>query len=206
MITIAVTGGVACGKSAFCRRFNDWVPEGRGGYFNCDEEVRKIVAEPEIQAYLVELASGVGASILSGGLFNKEAFRDLVFENARYRAMVEGLLHPLVRIRVDERRSTLAESAKLFLVEVPLLYEVDFPLSRELDVVVGASREMQENRLTQTRGLQAELARKILMSQLPITEKVRKAHIVVWNDGNLDSFHFQIDHLALRCQSLFLND
>lgn len=184
----------------------DWIPEGGVEFFSCDAEVRTITETSAISGRLSEMASDHGGSTGTGGEFDREAFRDLVFENRELRAKVEALLHPLVRERLEKRLSGVSESAKIFLVEVPLLYEVDFPISRDLDVIVGSSPKSQERRLIQFRGLQPELARKVLNTQISIYEKLKRANIVVWNDGDLESFHAQADHLALRCQSLFDHD
>lgn len=206
MITIAVTGGVACGKSSFCRRFLDWMPEGGAAFFSSDAAVKELSAGETVARRIAELGGGHGRTLWNGEGLDRAAFRELVFENGDFRAKVEALLHPLVQGRLDVCRSNLAESVEIFLVEVPLLYEVDFPLSRDLDVVVGSSPETQEQRLIQSRGLPQGLARNILKSQIPIHEKLRRAHVVVWNDGGLESFHSQADHLALRCQPLFAHD
>lgn len=206
MISIAVSGGVACGKTSFCRRFMDWIPQGGAEFFSCDAEVRAITECPEISHELYKMASDYGGTIRNGEELDRKAFRDLVFENQELRAKVESLLHPLVRERLEEHLSGLSDSARIFLVEVPLLYEVDFPISRDIDVVVGSSPKSQERRLILFRGLQPELARKVLNTQISIYEKLNRADIVVWNDGDLESFQSQADHLALRCKSLFDHD
>ena len=91
------------------------------------------------------------------------------------------------------------------LIEVPLLYEVEFPVSRDVDLVVAASPKTQNDRLTRLRGLDPDLARRILSSQLPIEEKIERGGLVVWNDGSEAVFNNQIRHLADRCQP-YLNE
>ncbi|HRQ90812.1 MAG TPA: dephospho-CoA kinase, partial [Bacteroidia bacterium] len=115
-----------------------------------------------------------------------------------FRGRVEAVLHPLVLQRLVRSSGDLPAAVRVFLVEVPLLYEAGFPFERNLDIVVGASATRQKSRLVNERGIPAVLAEKILDSQMPIEEKAKRADIVVWNDGSLDSFGAQTEHLARR--------
>ncbi len=202
MFTIAVTGGVACGKSSFAKGFVKAAPTGRAVGLSCDEEVRQIAQRPEVEAQLSELARSFGLTPDPGGELSRRAFRELLFENSEFRGKVEGLLHPLVLQRVKDRAAALPGEVRIFLVEVPLLYEVDFPMDRDLDAVVAASEAEQMRRLLEVRGLTATTARRILRSQLPIENKIQRADIVIWNDGCRNVLDIQIDHFLSRCEPL----
>lgn len=202
MLTIAVTGGVACGKSAFCRRFSEGAPPDRVASFSCDAAVREISAEPAVRDRLSALAREFGWQGGAGESPGKVAFRELLFENADFRGRVEAVLHPLVLRRAMADLAGLSERVRVYLVEVPLLYEVEFPLKRNLDWVVASSAATQWRRLTGDRGLEPDTARKILDSQLPIDKKIQRADLAVWNDGSLAALEAQADHLFSRFRSL----
>ncbi len=204
MLTIAVTGGVACGKSSFVRRILEAAPAGQVASLNCDEEVRLMAETPEVGAQLSRLGQDFGLSPSEDRELGRTAFRELLFENSEFRGKVEGLLHPLALQRVKDRTADLSGRIRIFLVEVPLLYEVDFPMERDLDVVVAASEAEQTRRLLEDRGLAAATARRILRSQLPIETKIQRADIVVWNDGCREVLEIQTDHFLARCE-LFPN-
>ena len=70
------------------------------------------------------------------------------------------------------------------LFEVPLLYEVDFFLQRDTDVVVAASRGIQRKRLKEQRGMDDEMISQVLNAQLPMEEKISRAQQVIWNDAS----------------------
>lgn len=203
MLTIAVTGGIACGKSAFTGRFREMAPAGALAVFNCDDAVRGLVEDPEVRRAIVEFGREEGRELESDGELDRKGFRELLFENSKFRGKVEGLLHPLVLQRAADFSGTLPPGVKILLVEVPLLYEVEFPLSRDLDLAVASSESVQIRRLREERGLGTELIRLMLRSQMPIEEKIKRANIVVWNDGSLDALHSQTDHLFSRCRTLF---
>lgn len=203
MITIAITGGAACGKSYLCRRFMELSKPGKVSLFSCDSAVREIHQEGEALSGIREIGLTLGLpDVLRAGELDRNLFRELLFENSDFREKVEALIHPKVLRRVEAHLGTLPDGVRLALVEVPLLYEVGFPVTRNLDLVVGSSTPTQRRRLQEHRGLAPGVADRLLRSQLPVADKVRRADIVVWNDGDLESFEAQILHLHRRCENL----
>lgn len=203
MLTVAVTGGIACGKSAFADRFRERAPAGRVAVFNCDDAVRELAAMEEVRESVAGFGRLHGRDLERGGELDRTGFRELLFENSEFRGKVEGLLHPLVLRRAFEYASGLPAAVAILLVEVPLLYEAGFPLRRDLDLMVAASETAQIRRLRDERGLEVELIRRILRSQMPIEEKIKRADLVVWNDGSRDALDAQAGHLVSRCRTLF---
>ncbi len=205
LATIAVTGGVACGKSAFCKGLVDRAAIGGLEVFSCDKEVGRLLEDAEIVRRIEGFAAEFGRSLFGSetGRLDRVALRDLLFENSEFRGRVESELHPKVLQAAETLRSTFLGTSRIFLVEVPLLYEVAFSLSRDLDIVVGASAKTQVDRLVTNRAMPVQTARRILETQMPIKEKLLRADIVVWNDGSFSAFEAQISHLFSRFQSLF---
>ncbi len=202
MLTIAVTGGVACGKSLFCRSFAGRGAGGTISLFSCDDAVRGLYGSKAVQGKIASLAVEFGADLGGGGELDRGALRELLFENSQFRGKVEQVLHPMVLRQAVAHATGLSGSVRILLVEVPLLYEVEFPINRDLDVAVGASEATQEGRLLEDRGFAPRTVRRMLRAQLPIEEKIKRADIVVWNDGSLSALEAQIDHLFTRCQPL----
>lgn len=198
MRTIAVTGGVACGKGA-SRQLLSEVAGARGitlKQFDCDQSVAGLLNEPEVQNELEILAGGL--SLDDSGKLDKHWLREKLFADKEFRIKVESFLHPLVFDRVQEYVRSESTGADAILVEVPLLYEVDFPMERELTIVVAASRRTQVDRLVSKRNLDENTARLILDSQMPIQSKIDKGDLVVWNDGDLGALRAQIGAVAER--------
>jgi dephospho-CoA kinase len=183
MITACLTGGIATGKSLFLDLFATGEPDVH--VFDCDAEVHRLLADP---AWAAVLAADFGSQILGpdGGV-DRTRLRPIVFGDDGARRRVEAVLHPEVR-----RLCTLAQAAaraagrvRLFLIEVPLLYESGFDVGREYEIVLAASPATQRHRLHHHRGLDDEVVQRILAVQWPIMEKVRRAHLVVWNEGSI---------------------
>ena len=201
-LTIAVTGGVACGKSLVSSLFEKTFPAGTMSRFNCDEAVASLYQEREVQERIQRIGKKFGVELISENAICRKTLRELLFENSEFREKIEAVLHPLVLSRVDSYSQAITDAVRISLIEVPLLYEVDFPLVRDLDLVVAASRAVQVERLCQGRGLDAGIAERIIDAQLRIENKIEKGNIVIWNDGALEVLELQIRHLASRCKNL----
>lgn len=193
-LRLAVTGGVACGKSLVVRAFLERMIGVNVASFDCDRAVAELWQVPEV----VERVQGFSPSTSlwsdKGGL-NRGILRELLFENSDFRAKVERFLHPLVLERAESYAAIHADRA-ILLFEVPLLYEVDFPLQRDFDLVVAASPSCQIRRLEVERGISHKIANQIIESQIPIEEKISRANQMIWNDGTLDACLAQVDHLV----------
>ncbi|MBP6601404.1 MAG: dephospho-CoA kinase [Verrucomicrobiales bacterium] len=201
-LTIAVTGGVACGKSLVSSLFERAFPAGTMSRFNCDEAVASLYQEREVQERIQRIGKKFGVELISENAICRKTLRELLFENSEFREKIEAVLHPLVLSRVDSYSQAITDAVRISLIEVPLLYEVDFPLVRDLDLVVAASRAVQVERLCQGRGLDAGIAERIIDAQLRIENKIERGDIVVWNDSALEVLELQIRHLTSRCKNL----
>ncbi len=180
---IAVSGGVASGKSLFANAFVDLAKNGTG-HFDCDEAVHALLTEAGVQAAIRERFGGEVFD--DGGQLDRRALGERVFGCGEERRDLERILHPRVLEQAETltRELTKREVVPAYLVfEVPLLYEVDFPLQRDSDVVLACSPEIQRQRLRENRGLGDEVIEQMLAAQLPMEEKISRAEKVIWNDG-----------------------
>lgn len=201
MITAAVTGGIACGKSLACRRLREALPEGRTELFDSDEAVGALFRDPEVLREIGELEGG--ERIVRRGKLDRARLRKDAFANSAFREKLERILHPRVLERARDFSASLGSATRLLLCEVPLLYEVEFPIERDFDIVVASSRRTQWNRLVREREMKKELADRMIDSQWPIEKKIERGDIVIWNDGSEEALQAQVEHLATRCAPLF---
>jgi dephospho-CoA kinase len=66
-LTIAVTGGVACGKSLVSSLFEKTFPAGTMSRFNCDEAVASLYQEREVQERIQLIGRKFGVELISEG-------------------------------------------------------------------------------------------------------------------------------------------
>ena len=197
MPAIAITGGIACGKSTFTRIF-----QGLTGAqaFDADLCARRLLAEDT--QVLAEVRAAFGAGVFdAAGAVNRAALRGVVFADPARRRELEGILHP--RVRADWQgwvESGLQNAPEgIWLVEIPLLYETGAAAFFDQVVVVGCPLATQMLRLTRSRQLTEDTARQIIASQWELAEKMRRCHHVIWNDGSEERLHAQ----AVLCASLY---
>jgi len=198
MIVVAVTGGVACGKSTVACQLREILPPEKVRSFDADEAVRRLMRHGTVLEAIRNI-DDEAAQLFEDRELQKGKLRKRAFDNSEFRERLEGILHPLVLDQASQFCDRCRSVADVVLMEVPLLYEVEFPLDRDLDLVVAASGETQRARLQIDRQLDRELADRIIASQLPIEEKMNLGDIIVWNDGSRGVLDEQIRHLAARC-------
>jgi transcription termination factor Rho len=181
MTSIALTGGIATGKSTVCDLLREYLPG--AVIFDCDAAVRRLLEADAGVATALCLA--FGAEVLDGsGRVDREFLRGRIFADEAARLQLEAILHPRVR---EECLDSLAQAAKkgaeLFVADVPLLFEKGFDCGQTQVLVVATSRSTQIQRLKARSGFDDRLIESILATQLPIQEKMSRADVVFWNEG-----------------------
>jgi dephospho-CoA kinase len=161
--------------------------------FSCDKAVSNLLTEGETIGDLQRL---LGDKIVSDGTINRSILREEIFNSSKIRNDVEDVLHPKV-LREAESFIQKAHSYRFVLLEIPLLYEVDFPIKREFDLVIGCSQQTQTDRLIHRRGITQEQAVKMLSSQMSVQDKIDRGDFVAWNDGALASFEQQLETISI---------
>ena len=187
---IALTGGIATGKSVVARLLRDH------GFpvIDTDQVARDVVA-PGTEG-LTAVVARFGAGILrDDGALDRAALGRIVFADAAARRDLEGLLHPRIRRDVDAFFAALPPSTAA-VAEIPLAYEAGWGATFEVVVVVACRPELQQARVMARDGLSADEAAHRLAAQWPIAHKVRLADAVVMTDGDMASTVAQTARLA----------
>ena len=195
---VAVSGGIAAGKSAVCRILQ----QGGAEVIDADGIARELV-EPGMPA-LAEIAIQLGPQfILSDGTLDRVALRAFVFADAEAKLRLEAILHPRIQ-QTLQRRSDASESA-VVAVAIPLLG----PQSRAraydwLDrvLIVEAPPELQIARIRARDGSSQELASKMVAAQLDSAGRLPMADDVLINDGDLTSLQQWTQRLLVRYRHL----
>jgi dephospho-CoA kinase len=180
---IALTGGVASGKSTVARMLRELGAE----VLDADEIARE-VTEPG-QPALDEIVAAFGPDVIGPtGQLDRKKLASVVFRDPQARARLNAIVHPRVRALLGERLARIARSRPetVVVVDIPLLFDVPVPEYEHLDaIVVYASPATQLRRLMVRDHLDPEEAQARLGAQVPLREKLDRARWVVDNDGPL---------------------
>jgi dephospho-CoA kinase len=165
--------------------------------FSADEAAREVVApgSPALEA----IADRFGRDFIQpDGTLDRAKLGALVFAEPAARADLERITHPAIlqrlRSQIDSARAALPAEA-VIAVEVPLLYEAGMEDWFDVVVVVACSPGVQAARLRGRSGLSAEEAGRLIAAQMPLAEKVRRAHIAIWNDGGPDELEREVERV-----------
>ena len=193
---VALTGGVASGKSAVARRF-----EAHGIHvYDADVAAREVVAPRE--PALAEIEFVFGAEVLTAdGRLDRRAMRERVFADPEARRKLEGIIHP--RVRAWLRRRVGMDRGPYCMLAIPLLVE-----NREhyawVDrvLVVDAPEALQIERLVQRDGIDREAAQRMLDAQSSRQQRLAIADDVIVNDGEETVLDAQVAALHRRYMEL----
>lgn len=196
-LSIAVTGGIASGKSEVTRRF-----EALGiAVLDADLIARELV-EPG-QPALAEIARRFGAGVIdAAGRLDRRALRGVVFADPAARRDLEAILHPRVHATLQARAQ--AAAPPYVLLAIPLLAE-STPgryawLARVL--LVDVPRAVQIRRVMQRDAVERAAAEAALAAQASREARLAIAHDVIVNDGPLAALDAIVAKLHARYLAL----
>ena len=190
MLKIGLTGGIATGKShvldLFKRRS---VPTIQA------DQVSRSVAQPGQPAYEAICARYGEGVLLDDRTINRALLAKIIFNDHQARADLEAIIHPPVRQAIDLWFEQCASStATVFaLAEIPLLFETGRSHLVDKILVVSCQPETQLSRLMQRERLTSRDAQHRIDTQLPLDEKIDRAHWIIQTDGSYEDTAEQVD-------------
>lgn len=191
-LVVAVTGGIASGKSALTARF-----EAIGVPVADADVAARAVVEPGTSG-LMEILEAFGAEVLAvNGALDRRALRARVFANPDERRRLESIVHPRVRAwlsaAVSEWRTPYG------LLSVPLLAE-NAVAYRWVDrvLVVDVPREMQVERLIKRDDVDRVLAEAMLDAQATRKQRLAIADDIHDASGPIDGLPARVAELHAR--------
>ncbi|MEO6171716.1 MAG: dephospho-CoA kinase [Arenimonas sp.] len=193
---VAVTGGIASGKSSVTELFSDCGID----IVDADIAARKIVESG--QPALDEITRFFGPAILTDGQLNRQVLREIIFDHPEAKKKLESITHP--RIRELLMRGCESATSPYAVVAIPLLAEGDKANYEWLDriVIVDVTREIQKKRLLARDKIDDHLADKMLNAQATREQRLAIADDVISNMYDLDSLRATVERLDSRYRQL----
>ena len=191
MLKVALTGGIATGKSYVLGQFR------RRGVpcLDADELAHGVTAAgTEATA---AIADRFGAEVLApDGAVDRTRLGPIVFADPAARRDLEAIVHPAVyrAIAAGLRAFELVGHDRFAIVDVPLLYETGADKNFDRVIVTASLPATQLARLRE-RGMSDEAARQRLAAQWPTDEKAARADFVVTTDGSFEETNAQVEEI-----------
>lgn len=190
---VAVTGGLACGKSSVCRIFSEL------GAFtvNADEIVhQQLSLSTTLGQQVVQL---IGSEIVVNHQIDRSLIAKKVFENPSLLLSLEELIHPEIKKELEKLYKEKSKQGlyPLFVAEIPLLFEMHgrawFPY--DYSIVVIADPSLCHKRFQEATGYTQEEYKRRAARQLDLQEKTKRADFVIANNGTLKQLYIEVSNL-----------
>jgi dephospho-CoA kinase len=179
-LAVALTGGMACGKSTVGR----YLAEAGAAVLDTDEVGHALLAKGS--PVLARVVDALGPDILDpNGEADRGRIARLVFSDREALGRLNAVMHPAIMARVAEWVGDVTVGGRHAVVMVPLLYEIGAERGWDAVICVVADEAVVRERL-RARGWSEEMSSQRMAAQWPVSEKARRATLVIENNGTLD--------------------
>jgi len=192
MPLVALTGGIASGKSTIARRLDEL-----GAVVVDADQIVRDVQQPG-SAVLEAIAAEFGDGMLRpDGSLDRAALGGRVFGDPDAVKRLNAIVHPAVRAESARRfaEAFAADGDAVVVYDVPLLVEARVDDPWELVVVAHAPADVRRRRLVELRGMSDADASARISAQTSDAARLAIADVVVDTTGTIDDTLRQVDEL-----------
>lgn len=189
---VGLTGGIASGKSEVAAELNR-----RGAKVIDADQVAREVVTPGAPTYerLIEV---FGRGILDGdGCLDRTLLGRVVFGDEEKRRLLNGITHPAIFSEIAGQIKDYAEGLEkggvpAVVVDAALIVDVGIMGMFDVLLVVTSDESSRVVRLVESRGMAASDARERIESQVPDSQRLARADVVIENDGSIDDLRLLV--------------
>ncbi|MGY3685946.1 dephospho-CoA kinase [Vibrio coralliilyticus] len=186
---VGLTGGIASGKTTVANLF-----QSQFGIEIVDADVvaREVVEPGSEGLKAIEERWGAGI-LLHDGTLNRAKLREVIFANEEEKAWINGLLHPMIR---EKMQADIAKVTSPYgLLVIPLMVENNLQSLADRVLVVDVDKQTQMRRTVERDGVPLEQVESILAAQASRTQRLAIADDVIKNNATNQELLPQITEL-----------
>ena len=180
LVKIAITGGVASGKTSVCQFFQEL-----GAYVvNTDKIVHELLLSDT--DLVQKIIRQFGPEVIKNKELDRRILAEKVFKDSKSLLVLEQLIHPAVLRKIKEFyvRASEKNHYASFVVEIPLLFEIQEESFYDYTVTVVADEAIAKERF-QSQGFQNTEYDQRMKRQLTPHQKALKSHYILQNNNSL---------------------
>jgi len=192
MLTIGLTGGIGSGKSAVAQML-----AALGAEVLDADKVAQSTYAPGASAYKDVVEAFGQAIVAPDGTIDRTKLGPLVFADPAQLKKLTSIVWPRTMERIRELTAEMrARGEKLpIVVEAAILIEANWMSLFDEIWLVTTSRDRVIARVERDRGMKPEQTEARIRAQLPDSERMRYAKVVIRNEGTLDELHAEVRRL-----------
>ena len=198
VLTVALTGGIATGKSVVAR-----VLKRRGFFVESADLVARRLMEPGRPAWR-RVVAHFGPPILNPDrTIDRPKLASIIFSDERERRFLDSVVHPLVmaeKIKAVRRLGKLGRR-RIYVSEAALTLEAGFAGFYDKIIVTDCPVALQVRRLMERDGLERRDALRRIHAQLPRAARRRRADYIIDTSGTLERTIEQAEEVAVRLRA-----
>jgi len=182
MLSVGLTGGIACGKSTVAEMFVRL-----GAYLIDLDKLAHEVQEPGAPAWR-KIIDYFGDDVVGDDQkIDRNKVAAIVFNQPEKLQALNDIVHPSVYEEWQARLKSIItrDPRAIILSDIPLLFEARMQSLFDLTIVVMIPPAEQIVRLMARNGMTGEEARKRIKNQMPIGDKAGLADIVINNQSSI---------------------
>ena len=191
MLKVALTGGIATGKSYVLGKLRD-----RGvATIDADDIVHEALGPGTPTTKSIAAQFG-GVFLKPDGSIHRTLLGVKVFRDPGARLTLEAIIHPVVYEEIGKWFATL--DRPMGVASIPLLFETERQGDFDFVVVTACTPDQQIQRLIERDRMDEEEAKQRIAAQLPTEEKVKRANFVILTGGSKLATDKQVDELLVE--------
>jgi dephospho-CoA kinase len=196
MKVIGLTGGIGSGKSTVSRLLAE-----EGAVILDADKVGHEAFKPDSEGWHKVVAAFGKQIIAPDGNINRKKLGEIVFGNSESLSRLNQIMHPqmydMLQAQLEEYQQ---RGVRVVVLEAAILLEAGWtPLVDEVWVTMAPESTVLK-RLKERTGLSQVESQARIRSQLPSTERLKHANVVINTDRNLDEVKAQVKELWQRLQ------
>ena len=194
-LRVGITGNIGAGKSTFSKL----ISELSYPVLFADDISKEILAnDPEVKAKVIE---NFGAQSFKEQKINTDYLARVVFPNQKKLRTMNSILHPKVRMKIDELSEALFKSHSIVFVEAALIFESKIEKMFDYIVLIIADSNIRMNRSIKAKNITDEDFLNRENNQIKQELKEKRADFTFSNNGTIDELKNKAELLIIILES-----
>ena len=187
MHIIAITGGIASGKSLVAKYLFD---EYGAFVFDADKEAKNILMKNEVSKKVLDSFPSIKSLKL-------KEISEVVFKNKSNQKKLNDIIHPLVKIEIEKSIAIKKGKENIFIIDAALIIESgmfeDLKNNGAIIVLIAAKDSIRARRALLRGGLTQKTISDRMKLQMSDEEKKKYADFVIENNSSKKSLFTKVD-------------